>query len=78
MTRKEAMKPEDIQVTYSRSPNLKDILIKGTLEDNNNLEEPDHVGRQDVKRDHIQSGNTIMKEQETYEIRGSLLANQEM
>ena len=33
MTRKEAIKPEDIQVTYSRSPNLKDILIKGTLED---------------------------------------------
>ena len=33
MTRKEAIKPEDIQVTYSRSPNLKDILIKGTLDD---------------------------------------------
>ena len=31
MTRKEAIKPEDIQVTYSRSPNLKDILIKGSL-----------------------------------------------
>ena len=34
MTRKEAIKPDDIQVTYSRSPNLKDILIKGSLEDN--------------------------------------------
>ena len=33
MTRKEAIKPEDIQVTYSRRPNLKDILIKGTLDD---------------------------------------------
>ena len=32
MTRKEAIKPEDIEVTYSRSPNLKDILIKGSLE----------------------------------------------
>ena len=34
MTRKEAIKPDDIQVIYSRSPNLKDILIKGSLEDN--------------------------------------------
>ena len=33
MTRKEAIKPEDIQITYSRRPNLKDIPIKGTLED---------------------------------------------
>ena len=32
MTRKEAVKPEDIQVTYSRSPNLKDILIKVSLD----------------------------------------------
>ena len=32
MTRKEAIKSDDIQVTYCRSPNLKDILIKGSLE----------------------------------------------
>ena len=32
MTRKEAMKPEDIQITYSTSPNLKGILIQGSLE----------------------------------------------
>ena len=25
MTRKEAIKPDDIEVTYSRSPNLKDV-----------------------------------------------------
>ena len=28
MTRKSAIKPEDIQVTYSRSPNIKDMIIK--------------------------------------------------
>ena len=33
MTRKEAIKPGDIEVTYSRSPNLKDVLIKGNLND---------------------------------------------
>ena len=33
MTRKEAIKPDDIEVTYSRSPNLKDVLIKGNLND---------------------------------------------
>ena len=28
MTRKPAIKQEDIQVTYSRSPNIKDMIIK--------------------------------------------------
>ena len=28
MTRKSAIKPEDIQITYSRSPNIKDMIIK--------------------------------------------------
>ena len=28
MTRKPAIKPENIQITYSRSPNLKDMLVK--------------------------------------------------
>ena len=32
MTRKEAIKPEDIQVIYSRSANLRDILITGSLQ----------------------------------------------
>ena len=49
MTRKEAIKPEDIQVTYSRSPNLKDILIKGTLEDTHNQEALYHVEIPDVR-----------------------------
>lgn len=31
MTRKNAIKPEDIQITYSRSPNLRDLLIKSKL-----------------------------------------------
>ena len=29
LTRKEAMKPQDIQITYSRSVNLKDLLTSG-------------------------------------------------
>ena len=72
MTRKEAIKPEDTQVTYSRIPNLKDILIKGSLE---NIQQPRGTtpcGKSRCKTcDHIQLGNTIVKEQETYHIRGS-------
>ena len=72
MTRKEAIKQDDIQVTYSRSPNLKDILIKGSLEDNQQPRGTIPCGKIRCKScDHIQSGNTIMKEQERYQIRGS-------
>ena len=44
---------------------MKDILIKGTLEDKQLLRgtRPSY--------DHIQSVNKIIKEQETYDIRGS-------
>ena len=31
MTRKPAIKPEDIQVTYNKSPNIKDMIIKTQL-----------------------------------------------
>ena len=31
MTRKEIIKPDDIQVTYSRSPNIKDMIIKSEI-----------------------------------------------
>ena len=31
LTRKQAISPDDIQVTYSRSPNLKDILVRANL-----------------------------------------------
>ena len=31
LTRKQAIKPEDIQVTYTRSPNIKDLLISSDL-----------------------------------------------
>ena len=45
MTRKEAIKPEDIQVTYSRSPNIKVILMKGSLE---NTQQPkSHIDERD-------------------------------
>ena len=72
MTRKEAIKPEDIQITYPRSPNLKDILIKGTLEDNQQPRGTTPCGKTRCKTcDHIQLGNTIKKDQERYQIRGS-------
>ena len=31
MTRKPVIKPENIQITYSRSPNLKDMLVKSKV-----------------------------------------------
>ena len=72
MTRKDVIKPDDIQVTYSRSPNLKDILIKGSLEDNQQPRGSIPCGKIRCKTcDHIQPGNTIVKEQEKYQIRGS-------
>ena len=72
MTRKEAAKPEDIQVTYSRRPNLKNILIKGSLENTQQPRGSTPCGKPRCKKcDHIQLGNTIGKEQETYHIRGS-------
>ena len=72
MTRKEAIKPEDIQVTYSRSPNLKDILIKGSLENTQQPRGSTPCGKPRCKTcDHIQPGNTIAKQQETFSIRGS-------
>ena len=58
MTRKEAIKPEDIQVTCSRSPNWKDILIKGSLKPLNNQEAPCHVAHQDAKHVTIYSKET--------------------
>ena len=66
MTRKEAIKPEDIQVAYSRSPNLKDVLIKGSLEDKQQPRGTIPCGKTRSKTcDHIQPGNTITKEQDT-------------
>ena len=72
MTRKEAIKPEDIHVTYSRSPNLKGILIKGPLEDTQQPRGTRPCGKTRCKTcDHIQLGNTIKKDQVRYQIRGS-------
>ena len=74
MTSKEAIKPEDIQVTYSRSPNLKDILIQGSLETTQQPRGTLPCGKPICKIcDHIQQGDTITKQQETYPIRGSFI-----
>ena len=72
MTRKEVIKPEDIQVTYSRSPNLKHILIQGSLEATQQPRGTIPCGKPRCKTcDHIHQGDTITKQQETYPIRGS-------
>ena len=72
MTRKEAIKPEDIQVTYSRSPNLKDVLIQGSLEPTQQPRGTTPFGKPRCKTcDHIHQGDTITKQQKTYPIRGS-------
>ena len=72
MTRKEAIKPEDIQVTYSRSPNLKNILIKGILEDIQPPRGTIPCGKTRCKTcNHIQLGSKVKKEHEKYDTRGS-------
>ena len=45
MTRKETIKPEDIQVTYSRSANLRYMLITGSLQRNQILRGSQPCGR---------------------------------
>ena len=72
MTRKEAIKPEVIQVTYSKSPNLKDVLIQGSLETIQQSRGTTPCGTPRCKTcEHIHQGGTITKQQETYLIRGS-------
>ena len=72
MTRKGAITPEDIQFTYSRSPNLRDILIKDTLEEKQAHRGTRPCGKTRCKTcDYIQPGNKTEKEQDTYDIRGS-------
>ena len=72
MTRKEEIKPEDIQVTYSRSPSLRDILIQESLEPTQQPRGTTPHGKPRCNTcDHIQQGDTITKQQETYPIRGS-------
>ena len=66
MTRKEEIKPEDIQVTYSRSPNLKDILIQGSLEITQQPRSTTPCGKPRCKTcEHIEQGDTITQQQET-------------
>ena len=72
MTRKDAIKPEDIQVTYSRSPNLKDVLMQGSPETTQQPRGTTQCGKPRCKTcNHIHQGDTITKQQEAYPIRGS-------
>ena len=72
MTRKEAIKPDDIEVTYSISPNLKDVLIKGNLNDTQTTKGTTPCGKTRCKTcNHIQSGSKVKKGQDTYDLRGN-------
>ena len=72
MTRKEAIKPEYIEVTYSRSPNLKDVLITGNLNDTQTTRGTTPCGKTRCKTcNHIQPGSKVKKGQDTYDIRGN-------
>ena len=63
MTRKEAIKPDDIEVTYSRNPNIKDILIKGNLKDTQLPKGTTPCGKIRCKTcNHIQPGSKVSKE----------------
>ena len=62
MTRKEARKPDDIEVTYSRSPNLKDVLIRGNLNDTQTTRGTTPCGKTRCKTcNHIQTGSKVKK-----------------
>ena len=71
MTRKEAIKPEDIQETYSRSANLQDMLITGSLQRNHILRDSQPCGRPRCKTcPHVTTKATIAYRKDTYKIRG--------
>ena len=72
MTRKDAIKPDDIEVTYSRSPTLKDVLIKGTLNDTQTTKGTTPCGKPRCKTcNHIQTGSKVRSGQDSYNIKGS-------
>ena len=72
MTRKEAIKSDDIEVTYSRSPNLKDVLIQGNLKETTSPKGTTPCGKTRCKTcNHIQPGNKVNKGEAIYDIRGS-------
>ena len=53
MTGKEAIKPEDIKITFSRSANLRDMLITGSLQRDKKTKEANFGVDPDVKHAHI-------------------------
>ena len=72
MTREEAIKPDAIEVTYSRSPNLKDLLVKGNLKETTSSRGTTPCGKARCKTcNHIQTGNIVKKGEDTYDIIGS-------
>ena len=71
MTRKSAIKPEDLQITYSRSANLKDYLVKGELERNRILVGTYPCGKIRCKTcAHITTTSVVKKDNKKYKTQG--------
>ena len=71
MTRKDAIKPDDIEVTYFQEPQS-ERCIKGTLNDTQTTKGTTPCGKPRCKTcNHIQTGSKISRGQDTYNIRGS-------
>ena len=73
MTRKEVIKPDDIQVTYSRSPNIKDMIIKSEIfkQHTPKLSQPCFKSRCKICQ-HLDTTQTITKRiNHSYSIRGN-------
>ena len=73
MTRKSVITPDQIQITYSRSPNLKDKLVKSNIHHNNkpNLSQPCLQPRC-LTCSHMNTSHVISsKENYSYPIRGN-------
>ena len=67
MTRKEAIKPDDIEITYSRSPNLIDVLIQGNLNQTSSPKGTTPCGKTRCKTcNHIQLGSKVNQGQDTH------------
>ena len=53
LTIKEAIKPQNIQITYVRNANVKDLLTSGTIKMNKHLDPANHATEDTARHAHI-------------------------
>ena len=70
-TRKEAIRPNDIHVTYSRSSNLRDIHIKQSLQQTTQIRGCQPCGKQCKTCEHIIPTSEIFGNNNIFKIRGN-------